>query len=1721
MLRTSLRIYPRVGTWWANRGPDAVPPIRDRPLATSAQARQPRDHRGGHALKVVLLRLLMATGLVLGALAEQPTPADTGSSTTRSVATGYSLPAHHGTPPALNISSSGAHAHSPCAALADEAARSALVRSAIRHAWGHRPSQQHVPVADDDMILVCDSYDPPAGCTAALVAVESSYPEGADDYMGRSPWKPLPHPPILALAPSCEALHQPLWGEEWRAAIAARHNHTSAGDRPSTSRPRPGSRDPKVAGGDAYLIRGSGGGWAATLAWAVRLATLAALYAASLVGGVQRLAKRPRALVMCALYLLVPPVEAYPTATATEAVTDSVWLQAGLAAALLSVAAWLMLSRDDWAAGARQIMEPPTAEEREEALEAAYLQSPEPSHTALTVLGNWLGMTADAVGGWFEQRRRRCSAATASTDSSRMVGSREPDASLGLGGLAAEVPSTCSAAHLPSFDFDSAIAGLSAESGDHDENSGFRVLIPPVAAGRGVQPAPPGPRSGRASGERRKAGGPSEGLPGNTRALPNGWSRVEVPPKKPGAKHRDFARYVYIGPGGLKAYSVGDAWTKHEKPKAGEPADGPRFGTFQRGPASAFKLGPTITLGSTPPHQQAWLGQRRYAPPAEVRRGGAQPQPHVRRPAPGDVRGASASGTSSGAAATAAPAMVHSEAPPRPVTDTLLAGKRPRAGETSAATNGKAPARFAGRASGQEPTLPSAPSSAPRAEADAAASGKAPVRLGGRPLGQEPTQPPPLSAPPSPPSPHAAARRQDGSRSPPRSRYTLPGLGRRLRAAVLGMAVVPVAPALFQPHCSIGAVGRPVSNATAVAPLAQLSGYWPLGEESEGVAIVVAPLIAMRARKEGGLDEAPPPLMVLPHHHLACVPSFPQPGALVCPCTVQPSSHCEANAGALTREANVEGVPEGTVADSEGERGNPSCIGCDALTSGALTLMAIAIAIRRSRHRSWGSVRGWKCTWTRRLDRRWVAIVLWSALHVRSALAATSDDGARLNEAIAAAGGAVALLQALVGRLGLDAAIAGLGGAAMLVPALVGSLGMRGVRALLRQADATGERPSLSTAGPPGDAAAEPTGASLPPGLGVERATATPVPSATDPEARQRRELCAHSAETRVGPSHSRKARNQKQTDREAAYWEERERQRAAGRLFGTATCRTWIVLAFVSQLQKRTKKHAEELERCRMVQERPARVACARIIAAIRARIARRAALLRMLGTAPRPLYGFDVGCDERSGAMVFRNRSGTISPHHPALAWRPGNAEIIPAYAPDGTVVAPLSPPRDSPIVLCPEQGGRWCYYNTELGTASWHAPEGSTPLALRTLRAVELPLHAPPKLPAGVKLNALGETDWVPLFQDAINCVRLMHNHTGIVRDAPWVALRDPGGCPYFANLVTRVTRWLPPHRWMEGFVCRRPVTSSYEFELGYPFPPSDRAMLCRFDSRTPLMGAYGRQTVMGGAPYFHEGGVPQYPPDAYDTPDTYPLADYVGVAVGAGLVHWVRSDDMVGVAAAASGNGGNRTPSVPTTPEPVGYLGGRCTPSSSGGASYVSVRSSQPEGKELSMQTTAGPAPDVPRRELQPDPTPEMARRTPTIIEAPAYHRAAGVVQRAWRWYVLSESDPSDAPATYEMAEATCPTAGPHRFLLRDGWQPVVAAAWALGRGDTGEAVRAGRLLAVAANSWLWHERLHAQDAASRDVRRRRLICHREAIGLAVAQLRSARAFGVVRLGLDAT
>ena len=59
-------------------------------------------------------------------------------------------------------------------------------------------------------------------------------------------------------------------------------------------------------------------------------------------------------------------------------------------------------------------------------------------------------------------------------------------------------------------------------------------------------------------------------------------------------------------------------------------------------------------------------------------------------------------------------------------------------------------------------------------------------------------------------------------------------------------------------------------------------------------------------------------------------------------------------------------------------------------------------------------------------------------------------------------------------------------------------------------------------------------------------------------------------------------------------------------------------------------------------------------------------------------------------------------------------------------------------------------------------------------------------------------------MPLFEDVDNKIFLYHTETetGRVRAAPWISLRGEGGCVFFANLVTRKTRWLPPRTWMPG-------------------------------------------------------------------------------------------------------------------------------------------------------------------------------------------------------------------------------------------------------------------------------------------------------------------------------
>ena len=115
--------------------------------------------------------------------------------------------------------------------------------------------------------------------------------------------------------------------------------------------------------------------------------------------------------------------------------------------------------------------------------------------------------------------------------------------------------------------------------------------------------------------------------------------------------------------------------------------------------------------------------------------------------------------------------------------------------------------------------------------------------------------------------------------------------------------------------------------------------------------------------------------------------------------------------------------------------------------------------------------------------------------------------------------------------------------------------------------------------------------------------------------------------------------------------------------------------------------------------------------------------------------------------------------------------------------------------------------------------------------------------------------------------------MHYDSGAVREGPWVSLRTQAGVVFFANLVTRETRWLPPHRWMDGWVYRRPARADYHYNMDqHPFSHVEEGAPL---TRGPPVASYGRRSVEGGAPYFHERGFPQYPPDSFDTNMTYPF------------------------------------------------------------------------------------------------------------------------------------------------------------------------------------------------------------------------------------------------------
>jgi len=68
----------------------------------------------------------------------------------------------------------------------------------------------------------------------------------------------------------------------------------------------------------------------------------------------------------------------------------------------------------------------------------------------------------------------------------------------------------------------------------------------------------------------------------------------------------------------------------------------------------------------------------------------------------------------------------------------------------------------------------------------------------------------------------------------------------------------------------------------------------------------------------------------------------------------------------------------------------------------------------------------------------------------------------------------------------------------------------------------------------------------------------------------------------------------------------------------------------------------------------------------------------------------------------------------------------------------------------------------------------------------------------------LNTLERyTPWMACFEDDGHIIKLYHRHTGATRVAPWIVLRTHCGRVYFANLISRATRWTPPPGWLDGW------------------------------------------------------------------------------------------------------------------------------------------------------------------------------------------------------------------------------------------------------------------------------------------------------------------------------
>jgi hypothetical protein len=313
-----------------------------------------------------------------------------------------------------------------------------------------------------------------------------------------------------------------------------------------------------------------------------------------------------------------------------------------------------------------------------------------------------------------------------------------------------------------------------------------------------------------------------------------------------------------------------------------------------------------------------------------------------------------------------------------------------------------------------------------------------------------------------------------------------------------------------------------------------------------------------------------------------------------------------------------------------------------------------------------------------------------------------------------------------------------------------------------------------------------------------------------------------------------------------------------------------------------------------------------------------------------PRPLTGYEVGYDAtltgvepvdpdaidwsepgvpltltvgQPVGFIFRSPKGEIVSSVPS--GRKGGAGF--AFSAGGEIVPPMWPPADSSLALAIDQAsGCWCYYDTALGDAQWHAPPGSTPIDHRPLEPVMRSTTAPPLDPRASFKRPDEDGKWMPICEDVAERTLFFHKETGATREAPWICLRtSTGGVIYFANLVTRQTRWTAPPLWMSGWVSRSPdatyspadARSVGGARLSVESPPPAGSIVDAYDRRSPYARFLrpqmeARRMGEGGAPVYlcAPNNYPQYAREASDTPETYPpmsdadLSTLVDVVMG---------------------------------------------------------------------------------------------------------------------------------------------------------------------------------------------------------------------------------------------